>query len=126
VAVLELAFSESGFRRDRPMNMDRVGLDVGFGIVKSAIIRDGELKTDSFPSLIGQKQELARYRVLGERRRRAIGMVETLRDDCVPHFNDAEYLFIQTSLNRALVMSALIPVSDHEPEEVLDKGVTIT
>jgi PRTRC genetic system protein D len=57
------------------MNADRVGLDVGFGVVKSAIVRDGKLKTDDFPSLIGQRQELAKYRVLGGGRRRATRLV---------------------------------------------------
>jgi len=51
--------------------------------------------------------------------RRASRTLERLRDDDVPHFSDAEYLFLQTAFQRAQVMSALIPVSEVEPQEVV-------
>jgi hypothetical protein len=57
--------------------------------------------------------------------RRAMQQVEKLRDDTIPHFNDAEFLFIQAHLNEALVMSALVPVSDQAPEDVFASNVTI-
>lgn len=57
--------------------------------------------------------------------RRAIRQVEKLRDDDVIHFSDAEYLFIQGNLSKSLVMSALVPVSDQEPEDVFKDFVVI-
>lgn len=57
--------------------------------------------------------------------RRAIRQVEKLRDDDTPHFNDAEFLFIQTNLSNTLIMSALVPVSDQEPEDVFSQAVTV-
>lgn len=49
---------------------------------------------------------------------RAMRGVEKLRDDDVPHFSDSEYLFLQTSFQKALVMSALLPDSGTQPEQV--------
>jgi hypothetical protein len=43
----------------------------------------------------------------------------------VPHFNDAEFLFIQGNLSKSLVMSALVPVSDILPEDVFKDVVVI-
>jgi hypothetical protein len=57
--------------------------------------------------------------------RRAMRHVERLRDDDVPHFNDAEFLFIQGNLSKSLVMSALVPVSNQEPEDVFKEFVMI-
>jgi len=51
--------------------------------------------------------------------RRAIRNLEHLRDDDVPHFSDAEYLFLQAAFQRAIVLSALVPVGEAEPEEVV-------
>jgi hypothetical protein len=56
---------------------------------------------------------------------RAMRQIEKLRDDTIPHFNDAEYLFLQANFNKAMVMSALIPVSAHEPEDVFSGEVTL-
>jgi len=57
--------------------------------------------------------------------RRALRQVEKLRDDTTPHYNDAEFLFIQAHLSDALVMSALVPVSDQAPEDVFGTDVTL-
>ena len=57
--------------------------------------------------------------------RQAIRRVERLRDDNRPHFNDAEFLFIQANMQQALTLSALIPVSDHAPEDVFKEAVTV-
>jgi hypothetical protein len=51
--------------------------------------------------------------------------VEKLRDDAIPHFNDAEFLFIQANLSKASVMSALLPVSDQAPEDVFASAVKL-
>lgn len=57
--------------------------------------------------------------------RRALREVEKLRDDLSPHFNDAEFLFIQASLSQALVLSALVPVADRPPEQTIGSSVTV-
>ena len=57
--------------------------------------------------------------------RRAVRQVEKLRDDETPHFNDAEFLFIQANLSKASVMSALIPVSEQAPEDVFKNAVRV-
>jgi hypothetical protein len=57
--------------------------------------------------------------------RRALREVEKLRDDRSPHFNDAEFLFIQASLSQALVLSALVPVADRPPEQTIGSSVTV-
>jgi hypothetical protein len=51
--------------------------------------------------------------------------LEQLRDDDVPHFSDAEYLFLQAEFQRARVMSALVPVSDHAVEEVVGTHASV-
>jgi len=51
--------------------------------------------------------------------RRASKKLEQLRDDELPHFNDAEYLFLQCAFQRAQVMSALVPVGKAQSEEVV-------
>jgi len=50
---------------------------------------------------------------------RACKGLERLRDDDIPHFGDAEYLFLQTEIQRAQVMSALVPVGEAEAEQVV-------
>jgi hypothetical protein len=50
--------------------------------------------------------------------RRAMSKLEKLRDDDRPHVNDAEYLFVMTQFQKALALSALIPVADAPPEDV--------
>lgn len=57
--------------------------------------------------------------------RRAIRQVDKLRDDDIVHFSDAEYLFVQANLSKSLTMSALVPVSDQEPEDVFKDFVVI-
>jgi hypothetical protein len=57
--------------------------------------------------------------------RRAMRQVEKLRDDNIVHFSDAEYLFVQANLSQSLTMSALVPVSDQEPEDVFKDFVVI-
>jgi hypothetical protein len=57
--------------------------------------------------------------------RRSMRQVEKLRDDDLVHFSDAEYLFLQANLSKALTLSALIPVSDQAPEPVFDGLVII-
>jgi hypothetical protein len=49
---------------------------------------------------------------------RAMRDVDKLRDDDVPHYSDSEYLFLQTSFQKALVMSALLPDSGAQSEQV--------
>lgn len=51
----------------------RVGLDVGFGDVKAAVLNgDGKFDTVSFPAVLGQAQDLASFATgLGRSRRRA-------------------------------------------------------
>ena len=51
--------------------------------------------------------------------------LERLRDDDVPHFADAEYLFLQTEVLRAQVMSALIPVGQAAAEEVVGEATLV-
>ena len=48
-----------------------IGLDVGFGDVKAALIHDGKFQTVVFPAVLGQAQELSNYAILGRHRRRA-------------------------------------------------------
>ena len=50
----------------------RVGVDVGFGITKAAVIRDGKMATLSFPSVIGNAERLLKTRVLNGHRARAL------------------------------------------------------
>jgi len=45
--------------------------------------------------------------------------LDQLRDDDVPQFSDAEFLFLQSEFNRARVMSALVPVGQAQAEEVI-------
>jgi len=56
---------------------------------------------------------------------RASKGMERLRDDDVPHFADAEYLFLQTEIQQARVMSALIPVGEDPAEEVVGTRVAV-
>jgi len=58
--------------------------------------------------------------------RRASRKLEQLRDDELPHFNDAEYLFLQCAFQRAQVLSALIPVSDVESEDVVGTTAAVS
>jgi len=57
--------------------------------------------------------------------RLAVRRLEQLRDDNVPQFSDAEYLFLQAAFQSAQVMSALIPVSEHQAEEVIGTRMTV-
>jgi plasmid segregation protein ParM len=59
------------------IQIERVGLDIGFGHDKAAIIRDGKLTEVSFPSVLGHAQNLSRYTTgLGRStRRRATRLV---------------------------------------------------
>jgi hypothetical protein len=57
--------------------------------------------------------------------RRAMRDIEKLRDDRVPHFNDAEYLFIHANMGKGVVLSALIPVADHAAEQALGGAVSV-
>lgn len=57
--------------------------------------------------------------------RRASKEMEKLRDGDAPHFNDAEYLFAQAAVFQAIVLSALIPVSDGEAEQALGTRVSV-
>lgn len=54
----------------------------------------------------------------------AMRKLEKLRDDRIPHFNDAEFLFLMSGLGKAMTISALIPVSSAEPEPTLGRSVT--
>jgi len=56
---------------------------------------------------------------------RAMRDVERLRDDDVPHYSDSEYLFLQTSFQKALVMSALLPDSGAQPEQVMGTSANV-
>jgi len=50
----------------------RIGIDVGFGVTKAATYEGGKLQSVSFPSVLGQAQELAAYALgLGGKRLRA-------------------------------------------------------
>jgi hypothetical protein len=57
--------------------------------------------------------------------RQCMRRVERLRDDDRPHFNDAEYLFVMAQLNRALTLTALIPVSETPAEDVFNATTQI-
>lgn len=59
------------------MTIERVGLDIGFGDTKIAVIREGKLVTLSFPSVLGQAQALSSFTVglNGSARRRATRLV---------------------------------------------------
>jgi hypothetical protein len=52
--------------------------------------------------------------------------LERLRDDDVPHFNDAEYLFLQAGFQHAIVMSALVPVGKAESEVVIGTMASVS
>jgi hypothetical protein len=56
---------------------------------------------------------------------RAVRRLEQLRDAEVPHFSDAEYLFLQAAMRQAMVMSALVPVSETEAEDVVGTDATV-
>ena len=58
--------------------------------------------------------------------RRASRQLEKLRDDDLPHFNDAEYLFLQTGFQQAVVMSALVPVGKAEAEAVIGSTTSVS
>jgi len=49
----------------------------------------------------------------------AVKRLEQLRDSRTPQFSDAEYLFLSAAVRQAQVMSALVPVSEVESEEVV-------
>jgi plasmid segregation protein ParM len=50
----------------------RIGVDVGFGVTKAATYEGGKLQSVSFPSVLGQAQELAAYALgLGGKRLKA-------------------------------------------------------
>lgn len=51
--------------------------------------------------------------------------LENLRDEDVPQFSDAEFLFLDAAFHQAKVLSALIPVSDVEAEEVVGESMTV-
>jgi len=55
----------------------------------------------------------------------AVRRLEQLRDSEWPQFSDAEYLFLQAAFQRARVLSALIPVSDVEAEEVVGTQMSV-
>jgi plasmid segregation protein ParM len=70
----------------------RVGLDVGFGDAKAAVLVDGKLRTVSFPSVLGQAQDLAAYGVglngAGRRRAKRLvydGVEYYVGDDALQH-----------------------------------------
>jgi hypothetical protein len=48
-----------------------------------------------------------------------------LRDADRPHFGDAEFLFLQTEIFRAQVVSALIPVGQAAAEEVVGEAMLV-
>jgi len=52
--------------------------------------------------------------------------LERLRDDDLPHFNDAEYLFLQAGFQQAIVMSALVPVGKAESEVVIGTTTNVS
>jgi hypothetical protein len=66
-----------------------------------------------------------RYDEANQLLERAVRRLERLRDDDVPHFSDAEYLFLQAAMRQATVMSALIPVSETEAEDVVGTDATV-
>ena len=51
--------------------------------------------------------------------------LEHLRDDDRCHFTDAEFLFMQAAFNDARVLSALIPVGQEEPEQLVGAHHTV-
>ena len=69
----------------------RVGLDVGFGLVKAAVIEDGKIRTTTFPAVLGQAQALSSFNVgLGRGRQRASAITYNGFDyyvgyDCLTH-----------------------------------------
>ena len=56
---------------------------------------------------------------------RAMHSVESLRDDDMPHFSDSEFLFLETSFQKALVMSALLPDNGTQPEQVTGTSASV-
>ncbi len=75
-------------------DVERIGLDVGFGDTKAVAYRNGKLVTALFPSVVGLAQELSSGAVLGARKR-------AMRIE----YNGAEYFVGQDALrhSRALV-----------------------
>lgn len=57
--------------------------------------------------------------------RRAARRLMQLRDDDTVHFNDAEFLFLTAALGDAVVLSALVPVGDAQPEQVLGTSAKV-
>jgi len=55
----------------------------------------------------------------------AVRRLEQLRDSNTPQFSDAEFLFLQAAMMQARVLSALIPVSEVEAEEVVGTGMRV-
>ncbi|NJO00082.1 MAG: ParM/StbA family protein [Anaerolineales bacterium] len=73
-------------------NIERIGLDVGFGDVKAAKLADGKLSTISFPSVLGQAQDLTNFGtgLGGATRRKATRLVYDgvsyyIGDDALKH-----------------------------------------
>ena len=56
---------------------------------------------------------------------RASVRLKQMRDDKMPHFTDGEYLFVQTEIMRARVMSALIQVGQAVAEEVVGTATMV-
>lgn len=74
------------------MNIERVGLDIGYGDDKAVVLRDGRLATVTFPAILGHAQALSRYTTgLGRAtRRRATRLVHDgveyyIGDDALRH-----------------------------------------
>lgn len=79
-----------------PNQIERVGLDVGFGDVKAAVIRD-KLSTISFPSLLGQAKALSAFTIglNSAARRRATRLV----------YEDIEYFIGDDALKNSRTQS---------------------
>lgn len=56
---------------------------------------------------------------------RASRNLDRLRDDRVPHFTDAEYMFLQAAFQGGIVLSALIPVGSAGAEVLVGQAVNV-
>ena len=57
--------------------------------------------------------------------RRALRMLELLRDAPQPHFSDAEFIFLVAAMQSSLVLSAMVPVGNTPAEQVFNTSTKV-
>lgn len=96
------------------------------GIVSQKLAEAWELYKDGIALKIQQMHRGHQtYDQANGKIRRAIQMLELLRDAQPPHMNPAEFLFLHACMNSALVLSALVPVEPTEAEQILGQTVEV-